>query len=93
VYRDDPLDDEADLRAVIGDDRVDALSSAGGSDAVAAAVDLLRLAQGWVDDGEAAAWLTAPAARLEGRSPLDAVAVGEADLAADALRAWLAARG
>lgn len=93
MYRDDPLDDEADLRAVVGDDRVDALATAGGAEAVAAAVDLLRLAQGWVDDAEAAAWLTGPRTRLDGRTPLEVIGRGGNDLVADALRAWLAARG
>ena len=93
MYRDDPLDDEADLRAVVGDDRVDALAAAGGPEAVAAAVDLLRLAQGWVDDAEAAAWLTGAGARLDGRTPLEVIGSGGGDLVADALRAWLSARG
>ncbi|MGA0830399.1 MAG: antitoxin Xre/MbcA/ParS toxin-binding domain-containing protein [Nitriliruptoraceae bacterium] len=93
MYRDDPLDDEADLRAVVGDDRVDLLLAAGGAEAVAAAVDLLRLAQGWVDDDEAAAWLTGPRGRLDGLTPLEVLATGGADLVADALRAWLTARG
>lgn len=93
MYRDDPLDDEADLRVVVGDDRVETLLEEGGPEAVAAAVDLLRLAQGWVEDAEAADWLTGPRTRLGGRTPLEVVAAGDADLAADALRAWLAARG
>ncbi len=93
MYRDDPLDDEADLRAVAGDGPVDDLVAAGGPEAIAAAADLLRLLQGWVDDTEAGGWLTGPQRRLGGRSPLAAVAAGEADLAADALRTWLAARG
>jgi|DEB0MinimDraft_10_1074344.scaffolds.fasta_scaffold02277_3 hypothetical protein len=93
MYRDDPLDDEADLRAVAGEAAVDALVAAGGADAVAAAADLLRLLQGWVDDTEAGAWLIGAQRRLEGRTPLEAVGAGEADLAAEALRSWLAARG
>lgn len=93
MYRDDPLDDEADLRVVVGDGHVDDLATAGGPEAVAAAVDLLRLAQGWVDDHEIAAWLTGPQARLEGGTPLHVLGAGGADLVADALRAWLAARG
>jgi len=93
MYRDDPLDDEADLRAVVGDDAVDALAAVGGGEAVAAAVDLLRLAQGWVDDDEAAAWFTAAQRRLGDRSPLAALEAGESGVVADALRSWLAARG
>lgn len=93
MYRDDPLDDEADLEAVVGEDAVRDLHAGGGPEAVAAAVDLLRLAQGWADDAEVGAWLLAPQRRLGGRSPLVAVADGDADLAADALRAWLAAQG
>lgn len=93
MYRDDPMDDEADLRAVVGDGAVDRLLEVGGGDAVAAAVDLLRLAQGWVDDADAATWLLGPGRRLDGRSPLVAIEEGDGDLAAEALRAWLAARG
>ncbi len=93
MYRDDPLDDEADLEAVVGEEAVAELRRRGGPEAVAAAVDLLRLAQGWVDDAEVGGWLRSEQRRLDGRSPLGAVAAGEADLAADALRAWLAARG
>lgn len=93
MYRDEPLDDEADLRDIVGDGAVDAVLRAGGPEAVAAAADLLRLAQGWVDDAEVGAWLRAGQRRLEGRTPLEAVAAGEADLAAEALRAWVAARG
>lgn len=93
VYRDEPLDDEADLRVVVGDDVVEALADRAGPEGVAAAIDLLRLAQGWVDDDRIATWLTGAQQRLDGRSPLEAVGQGDADLAAEALRAWLAAQG
>lgn len=93
MYRDEPLDDEADLRRVVGDDDVDGLAARGGPSAVAAALDLLRLAQGWVDDEAVGEWFRTPLRRLEGRAPLRALAEGDDDLAAEALRSWLAAGG
>lgn len=93
MYRDDPLDDEADLRAVLGDAAVDDLAVRGGADAVGAAVDLLRLAQGWVDDTEVAGWFGTAQRRLGDRTPLAALVEGRTEEAADALRSWLAARG
>lgn len=93
MYRDDPLDDEADLRAVLGDGAVDTLSAAGGQEAVGAAIDLLRLAQGWVDDPAVAAWFSTTQRRLGQRSPLAALGSGDGPDVADALRSWLAARG
>ena len=92
MYRDDPLDDEAELRAVVGDGAVDALLEAGGAAAVAAAVDALRLLQGWVDDAQAAAWLSSPQRRLGGRSPLDRLATGADEEVEEVLRAYLAAQ-
>jgi len=92
VYRDDPLDDEAALRDLVGDPAVDALVAAG-TDALAAAVDALRLLQGWVADGEAGAWLTGSLRRLAGRTPLEALAAGRLDEVEEALRDRLAALG
>jgi hypothetical protein len=92
VYRDDPRDDEAELREVVGDAAVDRLLEAGGSEAVLSALDALRLLQGWVDDGAGAAWLSAPQRRLEGRTPLEAIALGRGDEVEDALRAYLASQ-
>jgi uncharacterized protein (DUF2384 family) len=92
VYRDDPLDDEAELRAVVGDESVDRLLEAGGGAAVAAAVDALRLLQGWVADEQAAAWLSAPQRRLGDRSPLERLAGGADEEVEEVLRAYLAAQ-
>jgi hypothetical protein len=76
MYRDDPLDDEAELREVIGDAPVDELLEAGGTEAVLAAIDAFRLLQGWVDDDTSASWLRNPQRRLIDRSPLQALADG-----------------
>lgn len=93
VYRDDPLDDEAELRELVGDAAVDRLQAAGGVEVVAAAADVLRVLQGWVAPDQCARWLTAPLQRLDGRDPLEALALGHADDVQDALRAYLAAQG
>ncbi len=92
MYRDDPMDDEAELRAVIGDAAVDALLDAGGGELVLSALDVLRLLQGWVDDAAAAAWLSAPQRRIDGLDPLQALASGREDEVLDALRTYLAAQ-
>ncbi len=92
MYRDDPLDDEAELREVVGDDAVDALLEGGGGEALLAALDVLRILQGWVDAAACAAWLTATHRRLAGRTPLEALAAGEVDEVADVLRAYVAAQ-
>jgi hypothetical protein len=92
MYRDDPLDDEAELRAVIGDAAVDQLLDVGGGAAVAASVDALRLLQGWVDDAQAASWLCAPQRRLAGRSPVERLAQGADEEVEEVLRAYLAAQ-
>ena len=42
MYRDEPLDDEADLRQLVGDEAVDALAAVAGLAGVGAAIDLLR---------------------------------------------------
>lgn len=98
MYRDDPLADEEELRAVIGDDAVDVLVDAGGPEPVGetpvgVAVDVLRLLQGWVDDERAAGWFTRPQRRLDRRTPVEALAAGETDEVRDAARRWAAAQG
>lgn len=92
MYRDDPLDDEAELRAVVGDEPVDALLAAGPA-TLEVALDVLRLLQGWVDDERAARWLCGPQRRLADRAPLEALAAGAHDEVEDAARAWVAANG
>jgi hypothetical protein len=92
MYRDEPLDDEAELRELVGDDPVDAIVATSGSEGVAAAIDAMRLLQGWVDDAAARAWLLGDQRRLGARSPLAAIADGAAEDVHDVLRAWLAAQ-
>ena len=92
MYRDDPLDDEAELRDVVGDEPVDALIEAGGPDALLAALDALRILQGWVDPEACAGWLTTPQRRLDDRAPLQALADGAHDEVSDVLRAYVAAQ-
>ena len=78
MYRDDPLDDEAELRAVAGDAVVDALLEAevgADRDPLEVALDVLRVLQGWVDDAAAGRWFSARQRRLEDRSPVEAPAV------------------
>lgn len=91
MYRDDPLDDEFELRALVGDDPVDPIADDPAT--MTAALDALRLLQGWVDDDQAARWLTRPASRLEGRTPLAALADGDHDEVMDACEAFIAAQG
>jgi hypothetical protein len=94
VYRDDPLDDEAELIAVAGEPAVAHLRGAPEGldrDPLEAALDVLRVLQGWVDDQAAGRWLTSPQRRLEGRSPVEALAVGAFEEVEDAARAWVAA--
>lgn len=96
MYRDDPLDDEAELRDIVGDAAVDRLVEAADDlpdDPLLIALDALRLLQGWVDDERAGAWFTAPQQRLDGLSPVDALVVGASDDVLDAARAWAAAHG
>jgi len=92
VYRDDPLDDEAELREVVGDAAVDTLFDAGGTDVVLAALDALRILQGWVDEAACARWLTTAQRRLDDRSPLEALAEGRAEEVDDVLRVFVAAQ-
>ena len=95
MYRDDPLDDEMELRELVGDDAIDALQEAEDlpDDPVDVAVDVLRVLQGWVDDDAAGAWFHQPQRRLEGRRPLDALAAGAFEDVTDAASAWAAAQG
>jgi hypothetical protein len=92
MYRDDPLDDEAELRELVGDAAVDVLLDRGGVDALIGALDALRILQGWVDEAACAAWLTTPQRRLSDRSPLAAFADGSGDEVGDVLRAFVAAQ-
>lgn len=95
MYRDDPLDDELELRAIVGDDAIDGLVEAAGDHAAAvieAALDVLRLLQGWTDDAGVASWFASELRRLDGRSPLEALANGALDEVHDAATAWVAAR-
>jgi hypothetical protein len=96
MYRDDPLDDEAELRAVAGDDAVDPLLDADpGRDRepLEVALDVLRVLQGWVDDEAAGRWFSTPQRRLESRTPIDALIGGAFEEVEDAARAWAAAQG
>ena len=94
MYRDDPLDDEAELIELLGEAPVHDLRDGAertGRDALGAALDVLRVLQGWVDDRAAARWFVAEQRRLEGRSPLTALADGDVEDVEDAARAWAAA--
>lgn len=96
MYRDDPLDDEAELRELLGDPQVDRLTeaaAAGVRTPLEAALDVLRVLQGWVDDEPAARWFVTPQRRLEGDRPLDALCAGHLEEVEDAARAWAAAQG
>jgi hypothetical protein len=90
MYRDDPLDDEMELRELLGDDPVNVLADA---DAVIPALDVLRILQGWVEDPAAAGWFLAGQRRLDDRTPVQALADGDDDLVLDAARRWAAAQG
>jgi hypothetical protein len=92
MYRDEPLDDEAELRELVGDAPVDELHVLVGVDGVAATIDAMRLLQGWVDDAAARTWLLGDQRRLGDRSPLTAIAQGAAEDVSEVLRAWLAAQ-
>lgn len=96
MYRDDPLEDEEELRAVVGDAAVDVLLDArpsGPETPAEVALDVLRLLQGWVDDASAGAWFHAPQRRLAGRSPIDALRSGAVDEVREAARKWAASQG
>lgn len=95
MYRDDPLADEEELRAIVGDDAVDRLLESEGEDEdpLEAAVDVLRVLQGWVDDAAAGTWFHAVQQRLDGRTPIDALCAGAtAEVRAVAAR-WASAQG
>ena len=95
MYRDDPLDDEAELIAIVGEDAVASLRAATPDTfdraPLEVALDVLRVLQGWVDDHAAGRWLTTPQRRLESRTPIDALTVGAFEEVEDAARAWAAA--
>lgn len=96
MYRDDPLDDEFELRELLGDEPVDHLAVGPRADErtpVEAAVDVLRVVQGWVSDDAAAAWFLASQRRLDGRRPVDLLALGAFEDVEEAARAWAAAQG
>ncbi|MEX2549207.1 MAG: antitoxin Xre/MbcA/ParS toxin-binding domain-containing protein [Nitriliruptoraceae bacterium] len=96
MYRDDPLDDEAELRAIAGDEPVDTLLAApvdGERTPLEVALDVLRVLQGWVDDRSAARWFSTPQRRLADRTPIEALASGAFEEVEDAARAWAAAQG
>ncbi len=96
MYRDDPLDDEAELRALAGDEAVDALLDApaiGTTRPLDAALDVLRVLQGWVEDDAAGGWFVVPQRRLDGRTPVEALCAGELEEVVDAASAWAAAHG
>ena len=99
MYRDDPLDDELELRGLLGDDTVDRLAATGSSDltaertAVEAAVDVLRVLQGWVTDESAARWFVMEQRRLDGKSPVQVLAAGAFEDVEEAARVWAAAQG
>ena len=99
MYRDDPLDDELELRALLGDAAVDRLAASEAVDATAertpveAAVDVLRVLQGWVDDGTAARWFLTSQRRLADRDPVTVLAGGAFEDVEEAARIWAAAQG
>jgi prophage tail gpP-like protein len=96
MYRDDPLDDELELRAIVGDDPVDRLvaaASVAGRPPLEVALDVLRVLQGWVDEGAAGRWFTTTQRRLDGRDPIAALVAGDLEEVEDAARAWAAANG
>ena len=99
MYRDDPLDDEADLRALAGDDAVEALLGApsyggpGERTPLDVALDVLRVLQGWVDDDAAGTWFRSSQRRLGDRTPVAALTIGAYEEVEDAARSWAAAHG
>jgi hypothetical protein len=96
VYRDDPLDDELELRAIVGDDPVDRLVTApegAGRTPLEVALDVLRVLQGWVDEEAAGRWFVTAQRRLDGRDPITALVAGDLEEVEDAARAWAAANG
>lgn len=96
MYRDDPLDDEVELRSIVGDQAVNELLSAPANAqrlALHAALDVLRVLQGWADDTSIGTWLQSTQQRLDGHTPIEMLVMGGFDEVEDAARAWAAARG
>ena len=99
MYRDDPLDDEAELRALAGDEVVDALVDdgrnveAGERTPLEVALDVLRVLQGWVDDEAAGQWFSSRQRRLDDRTPVAALSARAYEEVEDAARSWAAAQG
>lgn len=94
MYRDDPLDDELELRALLGDDAIDALCAQASHPApVERAIDVLRLLQGWVDEPTLVAWFVTPQDDLDGHSPLSGLAAGRLEEVEDAARLFAAEAG
>ncbi|MDX1509736.1 MAG: hypothetical protein R3249_00145 [Nitriliruptorales bacterium] len=92
MYRDDPLDDEAELRDLLGDAAVDQLAAAG-QEVVAAACDISVVLLGWAPANDVSSWFQRPQERLDGRSPLAALVAGNHDDVEDVARRWAAAQG
>lgn len=95
MYRDDPLDDELELRAIVGDDAVDTMIAEAGDHAnvaIETALDVLRLLQGWADEASVARWFLDAQRRLGDRSPIDLLGAGHVDEVHDAAKAWVSAR-
>ncbi len=96
MYRDDPLDDELELRAIVGDEAIDMLIDSARGDARAAldvSLDVMRVLQGWAGDDAISGWFHAAQRRLAGLSPIEALAAGRYDDVEDAAKAWAAAQG
>jgi hypothetical protein len=96
MYRDDPLDDEMELRELLSDEGVDRLKDTDSrydADALGTALDILRILQGWVDDAAAATWFLTRQRRLAHRTPFEALADADTDDALSAAQAWAAAQG
>ncbi|HEX9766340.1 MAG TPA: hypothetical protein VGA36_06220 [Nitriliruptorales bacterium] len=92
MYRDDPLDDEAELRDLLGDRPVDRLVAAG-AQAVAVACDIASILLGWTGPDDVAAWFQRSQQRLDGQTPITALAAGDHDDVEEAARLWVAAQG
>lgn len=96
MYRDDPLDDEAELREILGDDPVDELTAAGSGaqrTPLDVALDVLRILQGWGSDEAAARWFLSGQRRLDDRTPVETLIAGAYDDVEEAARTWAAAQG
>lgn len=91
MYRDDPLDDEAELRDLLGDPVVDRLAEAGDA-TVAAACDLASLLLGWGSAEAVASWFQRPQHRLDQVTPIEALIAGSPEDVEEAARLWAAAQ-